>query len=211
MSDENQNTNLPENLSSMSNQNYQPEKEDSFKSFVWETIKIVIICLIIVVPIRKFVVQPFYVKGASMEPNFYDHEYLIIDEITYRFENPERGEIVVFNYPVGENSFYIKRLIGLPGERVVISGGTIMIYNQDNSNGIELDESSYLSKDAKTYGEVDITLAEGQYYVMGDNRASSLDSRKLGPIEENTIVGKTWLRGWPIDRFKVFVRPEYGF
>ncbi|HLD69247.1 MAG TPA: signal peptidase I, partial [Candidatus Omnitrophota bacterium] len=96
----------------------QPSSEGwfgSLKSFIWETVKVVVISLAIIIPVRYFLIQPFYVKGASMEPNFYDQEYLIIDEISYRFREPQRGEIVVFRYPRDPASFFIKRIIGLPG------------------------------------------------------------------------------------------------
>ena len=85
-------------------------------SFFFELVKIIVISLVIIIPVRYFLIQPFYVKGASMEPNFYDHEYLIIDEITYRFRDPERGEIIVFRYPRNPQEYFIKRIIGLPGD-----------------------------------------------------------------------------------------------
>ena len=207
MEEENKNQEI---LTSNSNQNVpKNEGKESFKDFIWETVKIVIICLIIVIPIKQFVVQPFYVKGASMDPNFYDNEYLLIDEISYRFNGPERGEIIVFRHPPGEKSFYIKRLIGLPGERITIKDNVIHIYNQANPNGAVLDESSYLPETAKFYDDVDVTLEAEQYFVMGDNRVSSLDSRRFGPVHADDIIGRTWLRGWPFDRFKVFETPIY--
>jgi len=187
---------------------YQEEApKESVKSFIWETLKIVIVCLIIVLPVRAYVIQPFYVKGASMEPNFYDHEYLIINEIGYHLGNPERGDIVVFKHDAVD--YFIKRVIGLPGERVTIKDDEIYIYNQKNPDGFLLDESEYLPKTTATDGKVDITLKDSQYYVLGDNRMSSLDSRRFGPIERSVIVGKTWLRGWPFDKFKVFETPVY--
>jgi signal peptidase I len=197
-------------LTENSNQNApQGENKESFKDFLWETVKIVIICLIIVIPIKEFVIQPFYVKGASMEPNFYDHEYLLIDEISYRLGEPERGDIIVFRHPPGERSFYIKRLIGLPDERVVIQDSKIKIYNKQNPDGFILDESQYLSADVRFYDELDVTLSENEYFMMGDNRMSSLDSRKFGPVKRQDIIGRTWLRGWPFNRFKVFETPKY--
>jgi signal peptidase I len=188
-----------------------PQKEtlSSIFTFLWETLKIIIISLIIIVPVRYFLVQPFYVKGASMEPNFYDHEYLIIDEISYRFETPIRGDIVVFKYPKNPSDYFIKRVIALPGERVIIENGQVKIANSKNPAGFILDESEYLPNTTKTFGNIDITLGENQYYVLGDNRASSLDSRGFGPITNKDIIGKTWLRGWPFDRFTIFETPAY--
>ena len=164
-------------------QNYYEEPpQESVKSFIWETVKIVIICLIIVLPVRAYVIKPFYVKGASMEPNFHDHEYLIINEIGYHLGDPVRGEIVVFKHNDAEKSYYIKRIIGLPSERVVIKDNEIYIYNQQNPDGFKLNESEYLPSTAITDGEVNVQLKANEYYVLGDNRISSLDSRRFGPI-----------------------------
>ncbi len=181
------------------------------KEFVLEFLKILIISLAIVLPIRYFLIQPFYVKGASMEPNFHDYEYLIIDEISFRFRNPQRGEIIVFRSPYKYSDYYIKRIIGLPAERIVIENGEIYIYNEKFKDGIKLDESEYLEPGVKTSGKVDITLSQDQYFVLGDNRNSSLDSRSFGPILRNQIIGRVWIRGWPIYRIKKFDIPLYNF
>ncbi len=171
--------------------------------FIIEVIKIVIISLAIILPVRYFLIQPFYVKGASMEPNFYDHEYLIIDEISYRFNAPERGDIVVFKYPRNPSEYFIKRIIGLPGEKVEVKDGSVYIYNSEYVNGQKLDEE-YLGSDTNTFLDQTVQLKEGEYFVLGDNRESSLDSRRFGPVSEKFITGKVLLRGWPIDRLKVF-------
>jgi len=187
----------------------QQESAESVKSFIWETVKIIVISLIIIVPIRYYVIQPFYVQGASMEPNFYDHEYLIIDEISYRFNDPQRGDIVVFKPPTKPNDFFIKRIVGMPEEKIVIEDGQVKIFNLDSPGGFILNEDEYLSDDTRTKGNEEIILTADEYYVLGDNRTSSLDSRNFGPITRDGIVGKTWLRGWPFNRFKVFQRPAY--
>jgi signal peptidase I len=194
----------------------------NFFSFVFELIKIVVISLVIIIPVRYFLIQPFYVKGASMEPNFYDHEYLIIDEISYRFEDPQRGDIVVFRYPRNPQEYFIKRLIALPGETVQIKNGAVVIYNDENPEGVVLDEP-YLVPGDKTYGltEERIELKKDtnpddnketdEYFVLGDNRNSSKDSRSFGPVNESFITGKVMLRGWPFDRITKFETPEYSF
>lgn len=187
----------------------QQESTETVKSFIWETVKIIVISLIIIVPIRYYVIQPFYVQGASMEPNFYDHEYLIIDEISYRFNDPQRGDIVVFKPPTKPNDFFIKRIIGMPEEKIVIEDGQVKIFNLDSPGGFILNEDEYLSDNTRTKGNEEIILTADEYYVLGDNRTSSLDSRNFGPITRDDIVGKTWLRGWPFNRFKVFQRPVY--
>lgn len=184
----------------------------NFFSFVFELLKIVIISLVIIIPIRYFLIQPFYVKGASMEPNFFDHEYLIINEISYRFNKPERGEIVVFRYPRNPQEYFIKRIIALPREKIQIKNGQVYLYNENNSGGVILEES-YLAPDTKTYGlsEDIISLDENEYYVLGDNRNSSKDSRSFGPISKSYITGKVLLRGWPFNRISLFKSPEYQF
>jgi signal peptidase I len=184
----------------------------SLGSFVWETLKVVIISLAIVIPVRYFIIQPFYVKGASMEPNFYDHEYLIIDEISYRFRDPKRGEVVIFKSPQNPRQYFIKRVIALPGEKIEIKEKEIFIFNQKYPEGIKIDESKYLplANVNGTLGQVDITLRDNEYFVLGDNRNSSLDSRSFGPITRDKIMGQTWLRGWPFDRFELFKAPGYN-
>lgn len=177
--------------------------------FFLELIQVVAISLAIIIPVRYFLIQPFYVKGASMEPNFFDHEYLIIDEISYRFSEPERGDILVFHYPNDPKNYFIKRLVGLPGETVEVANGQVKIYNDEYPNGIVLDESLYLPDEYTAQTRRD-TLKADEYFVLGDNRASSLDSRFFGPIEEDVVVGKVWVRGWPLDRWKIFSTPDYN-
>lgn len=185
-------------------------KASAVLAFIFELIQVAAVSLAIIIPVRYFLIQPFYVKGASMEPSFFDHEYLIIDEVSYRFAEPQRGDIVVFRYPVDPKQYFIKRVIGLPGETVEVSPEGIKIYNDQYPNGMMIDESSYLSKDVvpSTISRT-LTLKTGEYFVMGDNRGSSLDSRFFGAIKRSDIVGKVWLRGWPFDRWKMFDRPVY--
>jgi signal peptidase I len=174
-----------------------------------ELVEIALVALAIIIPVRYFLVQPFYVRGASMEPSFYDHEYLIIDELSYRFRDPERGDIVVFRYPLDPSQFFIKRIIGLPGERVRLSQGKILIANAAQPDGLVLPEP-YLGG-AGTPGERSVVLGEEEYFVMGDNRNASLDSRIFGPVKRKFIVGRVWLRGWPLPRIGYFATPEYNF
>jgi len=178
--------------------------------FIGELVKIALISLAIIIPVRYYLIKPFYVNGASMEPSYYNHEYLIVDEISYRFNEPVRGEVVVFEYPRDPNQFFIKRIIGLPGERVVVVGGDVKIYNSKNLDGFVLSEP-YLSDSAKTTGDADIVLKKGEYFVLGDNRNASLDSRRFGALSKDKIVGRTWLRGWPIDRIGVLEHYPFNF
>jgi signal peptidase I len=172
--------------------------------FLGELIHVVIISLAIIIPIRYFLIQPFYVKGASMEPSFYDHEYLIIDEITYRFDDPERGDIVVFRYPNDPRQFFIKRIIGLPGERIEVLNGFVKVYEPGAERGRVLDETAYLDSAVQTVGDKDVTLGADEYFLMGDNRAASLDSRVFGAVPRDFIVGRVWFRGWPPEKIHFF-------
>lgn len=176
------------------------------KEFILEIIRIVFISVAIIVPVRYYLIQPFYVKGASMEPNFYDHEYLLIDEISYRLREPVRGEIVVFRFPTNTKEFFIKRIIGLPGETVELRDGHIYIYNDDNPEGFLLDESSYLSVDVITtsMGKNTITLGKDEFFLLGDNRNRSMDSRQFGSVKKDLIVGRAIIRGYPFDRWQTF-------
>jgi len=179
-----------------------------FLRSIGELIQVALIVTAIVLPIRYFLIQPFYVKGASMEPNYEDREYLIIDEITYRFRAPERGEICVFRYPGDPSQFFIKRIIGLPGETVTVSGGKVFIAGA-NGRTEQLDESQYLDPAVITAGDKKIALAANQYFVLGDNRSNSLDSRIFGPVPRGDIVGRVMLRGWPVSRLSWFETPSY--
>jgi signal peptidase I len=168
-----------------------------------ELVQVILISAAIVIPLRTFLVQPFYVKGQSMEPNFYDHEYLFIDKLTYRRDDPKRGDIIVTRYPRDPSEFFIKRVIGLPGETVEVANGKVRIYNKEHENGFVLDEHTYLDQDYTPLTDTK-TLKEDEYYLMGDNRAASLDSRIFGPVKRSFLVGKVWVRAYPFDRWKRF-------
>jgi len=179
-------------------------------SFIWEIIKIVIIALAIVVPIRYFLFQPFFVKGESMEPNFQNGDYLIIDELSYRLREPQRGEVIVFKYPQDPSQRYIKRIIGLPGETVEIKDGKIVIYGE-NSEVKTLDELTYLPSFTQTEGNTRIALNENEYFVLGDNRLgmSSYDSRRWGSLPRGNIIGRVVIRAWPVAAIAKIEAPAY--
>ena len=179
----------------------------SFFLFVWEIFKIVVIALVIVIPIRYFIFQPFFVRGQSMEPSFENGDYLIIDELSYHFLEPQRGDVIVFKYPHNPSQRYIKRIVGLPGEKIEIQAGSVMIYSQDGS--WVLDEKEYLSQGLKTPGEVEVFLDENDYFVLGDNRPLSSDSRSWGPLERKDIIGKVLIRAWPFTALAKKKAPSY--
>ncbi|MDP3954603.1 MAG: signal peptidase I [bacterium] len=170
-------------------------------AFIWETVKIIGLSLIIIIPIRYFIVQPFFVKGASMEQTFEDGEYILIDEISYRFKEPERGDIVVFRFPEDKSKFFIKRVIGLPGETVEIKNDQVFIFNSASPDGLKLDESGYISSGQHTVGNMKVKLDQKEYFVMGDNRLESYDSRRWGAVGRSSITGRVFFRAWPVSRF----------
>lgn len=176
-----------------------------FFLFVWEIVKVVCISAAIIVPVRYYLIQPFYVQGASMEPNFHDREYLIIDEISYRFNVPERGQVIVFRYPRNPQEYFIKRVIALPGEEVQIKDGEVKIFNALNPDGFVLKER-YLPADLKTESPSDqrITVGPDEYFVLGDNRSNSRDSRFFGAVNKSFVTGKVLFRGWPLNELTFF-------
>ena len=182
----------------------------SFFSFIWEIAKITLVALAIILPIRYFLIQPFFVKGASMEPNFFDGQYLIIDELSFRFQEPKRGEVVVFHYPQDTSQYFIKRVIGLPGETLEIFGGRVKIYNDAKPLGFVLDEGQYLPEEVSTMGDVKQKLSQDQYFVLGDNRQFSSDSRFWGFLPKEDLVGRVWVRAWPPQTASIFSAPQYA-
>lgn len=173
--------------------------------FFLEIIKISILAGVTIGLVRYFLFKPFYVKGQSMEPTFHERDYLIIDEISYRLREPERGEVIVFKSPINTD-YYLKRIIGLPGERVKVENNKVIVYNEENPRGWVLPEI-YLEEE--TPGLTTVTLGPDEYFVLGDNRDSSFDSRRFGAIKKDAVVGRVWFRGWPFNRFSSFSHPEY--
>ncbi|MBI2483712.1 signal peptidase I [Candidatus Uhrbacteria bacterium] len=177
-----------------------------------EFLRVFIIAVALILPIRLFLIQPFYVHGQSMEPSFYDSDYLIIDKITLRLRKIERGEVVVFQYRVSDTSkksrYLIKRVIALPGERIRISDGAITIFTKEHTQGLVLREDVYHPRSMSGLYD-DRELGEDEYYVLGDNRPVSEDSENFGPISKESIVGRVWVRGFPFQRFGVFDVPAY--
>ncbi len=170
------------------------EKKDSG---FWELIKYAVLAILIVVPFRIFVAQPYVVNGSSMDPTFHDGDYLIVDQISKRFEVPDRGSVVIIRYPKDLSKFFIKRLIAYPGEQVDIRGGVVYVINEQNPEGLKLDDSYVEFKKNENFS---ITLKEDQYFVMGDNRAGSSDSRIWGPINKKNIVGEPIVRLLPLQK-----------
>ncbi len=168
------------------------EKKTLLQDFL-ELLRFTVLVLIIVIPLRIFIAQPFIVNGQSMMPTFKNGDYLIVDELTFKYSEPKRGEVIVFRLPSNHKRFLIKRVVGLPGETVVISGNNITI-TKENGDVIKLDEN-YLNGYFSSYGTW--KLKNNEYFVMGDNRNNSSDSRSWGVLDKDLIIGKTFLRLFP--------------
>lgn len=173
---------------------------------LWEVLEVVVIAVATVFAIRTFLLQPFLVSGASMEPNFREGDYLFVDRLTYRVREPIRGETVVFRYPEEPSTFFIKRIIGLPGEVIRIENGTIWVSRGDEEQ--ELGEV-YLSPEYRGSGSFRTTLGTDEYFVMGDNRNASFDSRNWGSLPEENIIGIVRMRVFPFTAFGAVKAPHY--
>ncbi|MCX6788954.1 MAG: signal peptidase I [bacterium] len=179
------------------------------KAFLWavfEVVETVVIAVVAVILVRTFVAQPFLVSGSSMEPGFQNGDYLLIDELVYRFHEPVRGDVVVFKYPLDTRSYYIKRVIGLPGERVVVDGSSVTVYEKNGNK--ELLKEEYVAR-MSGIDKGDYTVKDGEYFVMGDNRDFSYDSRRWGLLPKADLVGLVRFRLWPIDKAMAF--SEYAY
>ena len=176
-------------------------------SFAWELGKIGLVAALIVVPLRLYVFQPFLVKGDSMVPNFHNGDYLIVDELSYRFRSPERGEVIVLKFPYDPSQRFIKRIVGLPGETIEIKDGKVVVYHLDSQEVFVLDESTYVGS-LQTPGSVKVQLKEREYFVLGDNREFSSDSRSWGPLQTKYIVGRMLWKAFSLDTFVELVNTQ---
>lgn len=181
---------------------------DDKKSNGWlETLKYIVIALVIVVPVRLFIAEPFIVSGPSMEPTFKSGEYIIVDQLSYKLGLPARGDVVVFKPPINLKTYYIKRIIGLPGETVSIDSGKVQI-TQPGGKTFTLEEPYLVDTDTRSMPA--ITLTSDQYFVLGDNRPVSSDSRIWGPLPKEDIVGTPYISLYPLDT--ISIRPgSYRF
>ena len=186
------------------------QEKRPYREGVKEFLKFLLIATAIALPVRYFVAQPFIVRGASMQPNYHERENLIVDEISYFFGEPKRGEVVVFRYPLDPRQFFIKRIIGLPGERVEIHDGKVFVAPVGASDPQEIVEL-YLSGVAETSGAVTMTLGPDDYFVLGDNRSQSADSRVWGVLPRNLITGRAIFRAWPVSRLGILAEPPTAY
>ena len=171
------------------------------RSIFLEVIEVIGVAFLPLFISYQFLARPFLVLGASMEPNFHNGNYLIVDVVSYRFGEPQRGDVIIFRYPGNLSTFYIKRIIGIPGDTVSFSGKKIFV------NGSPIEEE-YLPPSIVTESptKAEFILGPDEYFVMGDNRAASFDSRSWGPLPKKDIIGVVKFRVWP--PFEIYRNPE---
>ena len=174
-----------------------PPKENFWKEFF----SFLFIALAVALPFRYFIAQPFIVSGESMDPTFADKQYLVVDEISYELGNIQRGDVVIFKFPLDTSKYFIKRVIGLPGDHVVVEGSKVTIFNKEKPEGFTLNEPYVAFPSDKT---ANVTLKDDEYFAMGDNRAQSYDSRYWGPVPKQDLVGRAILRLLPPSKAGVF-------
>lgn len=177
-------------------------------AFFWDILETIVFALAIFVIVYLFLAQPHQVQGNSMVPNFLSGEYILTNKITYRFEDPERGHVVVFKSPLEKD--FIKRIIAVPGEKIKILGGKVYI-NDKLLNESYLPATTFTQEGLKLHDGETLTLPEGQYAVFGDNRNQSYDTRDWGFIEKKDIIGKAWVIYWPLNKMGFVPHADYDF
>ena len=175
------------------------DKKSGWQSF-WEMVRFAVLALLIVVPIRAFVAEPFIVSGSSMVPTFEDGDYLVIDKLSYELGDPQRYDVTVFHYPSDPSKFFIKRIIGLPNETVGIAGDIVTITNRDNPKGLVLDQPFVKNTSSS---QTHMELKDNEYFVMGDNRRASSDSRYWGAVDRNLLTGRALVRLLPFNKINI--------
>ncbi len=178
-----------------------------------EVLEVALVALGAVFLIRTFLIQPFLVSGESMSPNFSNGDYLLVDELSYYLRTPARGEVVVFRYPKNESTYFIKRIIGLPNERVSFQDGKVDVFNSVHPQGEVLDERylpAGLGTSIRPGAPAEFALGPNEYLALGDNRSYSYDSREWGVLPTKDIVGLVRLRLWPLGDMTVFAAPSYS-
>lgn len=178
-------------------------------SAIWDFVEVLVFSGAIFLVLYLLILQPHKIKGSSMEPSFYDKEYLLTDKVSYKLGEPKRGDVIVFKAPNTDDEEFIKRIIALPGETILIKDGKVYI------NGRLVDESyivkgTYTSGGAMVKEGFELTLPPGKYFVMGDNRLYSSDSRTWGPITKDDITGRAWIIYWPFSKLGTVKEVKYA-
>jgi signal peptidase I len=189
--------------------------DNGFWHSIGELIKTLLYMAVIAFTVRAFVLQPFKVEGLSMFPNLHDRDYLLVDKLSYRLSEPRRGDVVVFHYPKNPSVTYVKRVIGLPGETVRIQDSKVYIVNGQFPEGALLtesyipDENTTLAKASTANAEFDVP--QNSFFVLGDNRMNSFDSRGWGELPRSQIIGRVLILTYPLNRISVSHHVGFGF
>lgn len=189
----------PENLGTPTI-NTKPQKKKWWKGLIKEVFIFAVIAFGIVLPFRLYIAEPYVVDGRSMDPTFATGDYLIVDKLSYKIGAPKRNSVIVFKYPVDTRKSFVKRIIGLPGETVIMEKEVVRIVNAENPEGFVLDQS-YVTHPAPGYFSK--KLADDEYFVMGDNRKESFDSRYWGPLQKKYLLGKPILQLLPLSKISI--------
>ena len=177
---------------------------NKFWDSVFDWIKTIAIALLISLPIRFFIAEPFIVNGASMDPTFATGQFLIVDRLSYRFEAPKRGDVIVFKYPNNPSVYYIKRIIGLPGEIIALDNGKVKVCNDQKClSPLQTLDEPYVASSHYSYDTLRFTLGNDEYFVLGDNRAQSSDSRIWGTLKADLIIGRPIIRLLPVNEISI--------
>lgn len=184
----------------MIDENMEIKKESSLKSILKEIFIFAVVVFGVVLPFRLYIAEPYVVSGASMDPTFTSGDYLIVDKLSYEIGTPKRNTVIVFKYPGDPTKNFIKRIIGLPGDTIKVKDDVVTITNKENPKGITLDQSYVVHK---TRDDFYIELPEDEYFVMGDNRKESFDSRSWGSLNKKFILGKPILQLWPLNELSI--------
>lgn len=176
---------------------------------IFDFLQGIVVILAIMVMIYLFIMSPQEINGASMEPNFHNGQYILTNKIEYKLREPKRGDVVIFKSPRNKDIDYIKRIIGEPGDRVMLKAGSYYV-NGTRLNEPYLTPNTYISAGNYLREEYEVTIPKGQYFVSGDNRGHSSDSREFGPIPKDDFIGKAFFRYWPFSEVGVITAPSYS-
>lgn len=201
------------NSEELNNLKTEDSPTKDFMYFIFDLLKTGVIVFVIAFSLRYFAIQPFVVDGESMMPNYVNNEYILAEKVSYLAGEPKRGDVIIFKYPGNPSVSYIKRIIGLPGETVEIKENRVTVYNNEKPNGFVLNEK-YIPETTLTYavetGDFKKTIGQDEYFVMGDNRQHSSDSREWGLLPRENIIGRSWLTLLPFDKFGINKRISYS-
>jgi signal peptidase I len=176
-------------------------------------VETVVIAIAIFFAVYLFLLQPHQVRGESMEPTFQDAQYILTDKFSYRLHAPERGDVVVFKSPQNQSIDFIKRIVGLPGEKVKLVDGKVIVISDKYSAGLTLNETYTNGAPTRPGSQLkegeEFVVPPNSYFVFGDNRNHSSDSREFGAVGRDLIIGRAWLRYWPLSNLSFIPQVQY--